>query len=77
MLVGAGTAAGLVVSVIGIFALRAAAPPAPGMSLYRPTTDPLTMLAIAVFMAIVGLAAAALPAWRAARMDPLTALRHD
>jgi len=77
VLIGAGTAAGLLVSVLGIFALRAAAAPAPGMSLYRPTADPLTLLAIAAFMVVVGLASASMPAWRAARMDPLAALRRD
>ena len=77
VLVGTGTAAGLLMSVLGIFALRAAAAPAPGMSLYRPSADPIALLAIAGFMALVGLASASMPAWRAARMDPLTALRHD
>jgi len=41
------------------------------------TADPMALLSIAVFMAIVGLAAAYVPARRAARMDPLVALRRD
>jgi ABC-type antimicrobial peptide transport system permease subunit len=44
---------------------------------YRPSVDPVALLAIAAFMAMVGLAAAYVPARRAARMDPLVALRHD
>jgi predicted permease len=76
-LVGVGTGAGLILSLLAILGLRAAAAPAPGISLYRPAADPVALLAIAAFMAAVALAAAYVPARRAARMDPLAALRHD
>jgi putative ABC transport system permease protein len=76
-LVAVGIGLGLILSVAAIQSLRAAATPAPGISLYRPTADPLSLLSIALFMAAVGLAAAWMPAWRAARMNPLAALRHD
>jgi predicted permease len=76
-LVAVGTAAGLLVSTLGIVALRAASSPAPGITLYRPSVDPVALAAIVGFMAAVGLAAAAVPTWRATRLDPLKALRRD
>jgi ABC-type antimicrobial peptide transport system permease subunit len=77
LLVGVGTGAGLALTLLAILALRAVTSPTPGISLYRPTPDPLALLAITAFMAMVALAAAYVPARRAARMDPLAALRHD
>ena len=40
-------------------------------------TDPLTASVAAALLAATGISAALLPAWRAARVDPLTALRHE
>lgn len=40
-------------------------------------SDPVTLLASTVILAAVALAAGALPAWRAARMDPMVALREE
>jgi predicted permease len=77
LLVGVGTSAGLALTLLAILGLRAVTVPTPGISLYRPTADPLAMCSIAAFMAMVGLAAAYLPARRVARMDPLAALRRD
>jgi len=77
LLVGIGTAAGLTMTLLAILALRAVTVPAPGISLYRPTADPLALLSVAAFMAMVALAAAYVPARRAATMDPLAALRRD
>jgi putative ABC transport system permease protein len=42
----------------------------------RPS-DPLTFGAVALGLAAVALVAAAVPAWRAARLDPVAALRAD
>jgi ABC-type antimicrobial peptide transport system permease subunit len=39
-------------------------------------TDPLTLLAAAGFLGVLGMAAAYVPAMRAARVDPVNALRH-
>jgi ABC-type antimicrobial peptide transport system permease subunit len=40
-------------------------------------TDPMTLVLSAVALAVVALAAGALPAWRAARLDPMVALREE
>jgi predicted permease len=77
LLVGVGTCAGLGMTLLAILALRAVTISTPGISLYRPTADPLALLALAAFMGIVGVAAAYLPARRAARLDPMVALRRE
>ncbi len=77
LLVGVGTGVGLGLTLLAILALRAATVSTPGISLYRPTADPLALLGVAAFMALVGLVAAFVPARRAATMDPLAALRRD
>jgi predicted permease len=80
-LVAVGTAVGLAFSLIGILALRVGGTNAvtgvASISFFQPSVDPVAMVVIAVFTAMVGLAAAFVPARRASRMDPLIALRHD
>jgi hypothetical protein len=39
--------------------------------------DPLTFLAIAAILTVVALVASGVPAWRAARVDPMTTLRAE
>ena len=78
ILLAVGTGVGLVLSIVGILGLRMV-----GFSsntlhftlVVRP--DPIALLWVAVFMAIVGTGAAYVPARRAAKMDPLVALRRD
>jgi ABC-type antimicrobial peptide transport system permease subunit len=40
-------------------------------------TDPMTLAGAAMTLLVVGIIAAWLPAWRAARMDPVAALREE
>jgi putative ABC transport system permease protein len=58
LLVGVGTGAGLTLSLLAILGLRLVTVSTPGVSLYRPAADPIALLSIAAFMALVGLAAA-------------------
>lgn len=47
------------------------------IAVYHPSIDPVALLGIAAMTAVVGVAAAFVPARRAARMDPIAALRHE
>jgi len=80
-LIGIGTGIGLFLSILAMLAMRASSGSEDigigNISVYRPTIDPLALLAIAAVTAIVGVAAAFVPARRAARMHPLIALRHE
>jgi putative ABC transport system permease protein len=42
-----------------------------------PPQDPVTFIAVAALVSLVGLGACALPALRAARVDPLVAMRAE
>ena len=80
-LVGVGTGVGLFLTVLLMLAMRVGSGSTNigigSLSVYRPSIDPVALLTIATVTALVGIAAAFVPARRAARMHPLTALRHD
>jgi predicted permease len=80
-LIGVGTGIGLFLSILAMLALRASSGSGDigigSIAVYRPNIDPIALLAIAAVTAIVGVAAAFVPARRAARMHPLVALRHE
>ena len=69
-LVGIGLAAGLVIALAGSRVMRSL--------LYGVTpTDPWTYVAICAVIATIALVASYVPAARAARVDPLVAIRYD
>jgi ABC-type antimicrobial peptide transport system permease subunit len=80
-LVGLGTGIGLFLSILAMLALRASSGSGDigigSISVYRPSIDPVALLAIAAVTAVVSVAAAFVPGRRAALMDPLVALRHE
>ena len=69
-MLGLGIGLGLIGSILATRLLQ-------GLLFGVPPRDPVTFLAVALLMALVGLLACALPALRAARVDPLVAMRSD
>jgi putative ABC transport system permease protein len=68
--VAAGTVAGLALSMMVARSFRSL--------LYSVApSDPLTLTGSVMLLLVVGALAACIPAWRAARIDPMIALRHD
>jgi ABC-type antimicrobial peptide transport system permease subunit len=73
-------ARGLILAICGIVAgFVAALMVSPSARTVSPALaiEPSTSLAVAVLLIVVALVASALPALRAARIDPAAALRHD
>ena len=62
---------------VGLGAALAAARLLRGLLYEVGTTDPLTFASIAALLVAVGFLASWLPGWRAARLDPITALRDE
>jgi predicted permease len=69
-LVGAGLVAGLL-AALGLTRFLAS------LMFGIPVLDPLTYVVVPLLLIAVGLAACSLPAWRATRISPVTALRHE
>jgi ABC-type antimicrobial peptide transport system permease subunit len=80
-LIAVGTGVGLVLSVLVMLSLRLSTGDIGIGNIsalgYHPSIDPVALLGIAAATAGVGVAAAFAPSRRAARMDPLVALRHE
>jgi putative ABC transport system permease protein len=70
ILIGAGIAGGMFLSLAAARSVRSLLF---GLSPY----DPATILGAAAVLAVVSLAAGLRPAWRAARVDPMVALRYE
>jgi hypothetical protein len=69
-LLGIGVGLGLVVSALAARLIQ-------GLLFGVPPQDPVTFLSVAALVMTVGLGACALPALRAARVDPLVAMRAE
>jgi ABC-type antimicrobial peptide transport system permease subunit len=70
MMVGPGLAMGLAASLAGGRLVQ--------RLLYNvPPTDPVTFAAMGLALALVAFGASAWPAWRAARINPIQALRGE
>ena len=77
LIVREGMVVGLVGIATGLAAALALSRALASLLFGVPARDPLTFGSVAVVLAIVALAACAIPARRAARVDPMIALRED
>jgi predicted permease len=78
-LIAVGTGIGLVLAVLVMLGMRGVSGDSGigNIALYHPSIDPVALSAIAAITTLVGMAAAFVPGRRAARMNPLVALRHE
>lgn len=77
LIVGEGMKVALIGIGSGLLGGLAAGRAVSGLVFGVPVRDPLTFLAVAVVLAGVVLAACAIPALRASRVDPIVALRYE
>jgi predicted permease len=77
VLLAAGAGVGALLATVTVSAMGSLHSPVIGFVAFRPRIDPLALVGIAGFIAIVGAAAAFVPARRAAGMNPLSSLRTE
>jgi predicted permease len=77
LVLGEGLKRTVVGIVVGLLAALAASRALQGLLYGVQATDPATYAAVVVVLVAVALGASLLPAWRAARLDPLAALRRE
>ncbi|HTK28649.1 MAG TPA: ADOP family duplicated permease [Vicinamibacterales bacterium] len=78
-LMAAGTGAGLLLAIAALLAMQRSSGDVGigNLAIFHPRLDPIALLAIAAAAVAVGVLAAFVPGRRAARMDPLAALRRE
>jgi putative ABC transport system permease protein len=77
LMVGKGLYLSAIGIVIGLLASFAATRVLASMLVEVKPTDPVTFVSVAVLFLLVAMLASWLPALRASRLDPTTALRND
>jgi putative ABC transport system permease protein len=77
LVVGQGLVTVLVGLAIGVGAALALARTMQGLLFEVTATDPATFASVVAMLFTVGLVACYIPAWRATRLDPTTALRTE
>ena len=77
LIVGQGLGTAVAGAVLGIAGALAIARAVQGLLFGVTATDPPTLAAVVATLMAVAIVACTLPAWRAARLDPTTALRAE
>ena len=77
LVVGQGLSMSLVGTIVGLAASVGLSRSLQGLLFGVTPTDPATFMAVVAILLAVALVACAVPAWRAARLDPSTALRTE
>ena len=77
LVIGEGMKVGLIGFAIGLLGALAAGRALASIVYGVPVSDPATFALVAVALALVALAACVIPARRAAKVDPMVALRHE
>jgi ABC-type lipoprotein release transport system permease subunit len=77
LVLGQGVRAAVVGIVLGLIAALASARFIRDLLFETSPRNPMVLAAVAATMLVVAVAATLIPAWRASRVDPVSALRAD